>query len=574
MVSWQGSRDVLKRGFHASMLSSSVHHLTRGVQCRLLSALAPQAKDERKKMVILGSGWAACHTLKDLKPEALRQYDITMVSPNNYYVYTPMLPSVTVGTLEPRSIVEPVRNFVTAHEKAVPECSITFSEAEAIKVDPEKKVIKCVDASPVKPEESFLKEEDYEFDIPYDVLVLGVGATTNTFGTPGAVENCLFLKSIADALKIRSAVVDCFETATVAFTSSAPRSEIERLLSFVVVGAGPTGVEIAAELRDFILDNLRTAYPHFKEYEIKVQIVEMADKVLNTYDKAISEYTQQRFKRQDIEVLTRHQVKRVNETSIEVLDLVNQEQKTLPFGMCVWASGVRPTDISLDLAKSYGTRMLETDSWLRVRGAEGTIFALGDCAKITTPSMKAHAKELFDQADKNKDGQLSAEEFMTMMEAARSKFPHIEAYLGAVTTETLAMFHHNKSTVGGITPEIFEKAATEIDKEIKMLPPTAQVAAQQGAYLADLLSGVPYEKLGHADGFDPPFRYNHQGAMAYVGADRAVIESPIFGVSQGIFTMLMWRGAYWTKSVSIRCKILMGFDWAKTFFLGRDTSRL
>merc|ERR1719428_2657886 len=86
-------------------------------------------------MVILGSGWAACHTLKDLKPEALRQYDITMVSPNNYFLYTPMLPSVTVGTLEPRSIVEPLRNMIYKVQKKYPEANIKFCEAKALSVD-------------------------------------------------------------------------------------------------------------------------------------------------------------------------------------------------------------------------------------------------------------------------------------------------------------------------------------------------------------------------------------------------------------------------------------------------------
>jgi NADH:ubiquinone reductase (non-electrogenic) len=275
-------------------------------------------------MVILGSGWAACNTIQNLGTAALKEYDITVVSPNNYYVYTPMLPSVTVGTLEPRSIVEPVRNFISHHLKKVPEAKIVFTEAEATGIDVEARRVQCLDASPRTPVtlETARRTKKtwssslsgapvydtrntegsykYEFSIPYDVLVLGVGATTNTFGTPGAMEHCLFLKTVNDALQIRSAVMDCFETASVALAAKEQRSELDRLLSFVVVGAGPTGVEIAAELRDFVVDNLSSSYPHFKDYSIKVQIVEMGDKVLNTYDKAISTYTQKRFARNDI----------------------------------------------------------------------------------------------------------------------------------------------------------------------------------------------------------------------------------------------------------------------------------
>lgn len=605
-------------GANAIGLQSIRHKLATGGMCRYLSAAAAPEVAQKKKLVILGSGWAGCNLIQSLGPSALQQYDITMVSPNNYFVYTPMLPSVTVGTLEPRSIVEPVRNFIGAHLKKMPEAKMVFAEAEAIAVDPKTKKVKCLDTAlqtPVKFDKKKYRSSlsgakrfgspsadgakkfasslegarvakgidgtKYmnEFNIPYDVLVLGVGATTNTFGTPGAMDHCLFLKSIADAQQIRNQLMDCFETADVARTNKAPQKEIDRLLSFVVVGAGPTGVEVAAELRDFILDSLVKAYPQFKDSKIRVTIVEMGDKVLNTYDKAISEYTAQRFNRQDIEVLTKHQVKRVNETSIEVLDLASQEQKVIPFGMCVWASGVRPNDVSLDLAKSFGTRMLETDPFLRVRGSEGSIFALGDCAKISMPSMKAAAKQLFEQADTNKDGVLSEDEFVPMMEEARSTYPHMEAYLGAVSEETLRLLYDktdqkSSSTERGITPEAFEAALSEIDKEIKMLPPTAQVATQQGVYLGQLLTEVPYEKLAEAETVGKSFDYNHQGSMAYVGGDRAVIDSPLFGVSKGFLTMIMWRGAYWGKSVSLRCKVLMAFDWAKAYVLGRDTSRI
>jgi NADH dehydrogenase FAD-containing subunit len=267
----------------------------------------------------------------------------------------------------------------------------------------------------------------------------------------------------------------------------------------------------------------------------------------------------------------------VNESSIEVMDLKTQQPKTLPFGMCVWASGVRPNDVSLDLAKHFGTRMLEVDASLRVKGSGGSIFALGDCAKITVPSMKADVKELFEKADTNKDGILSEVEFMPMMEDAMNKYPQMENFLaGAVTKKKLRTLYRlnvskaKAAIMPGITPDMLEATLTEIDREIKMLPPTAQVAAQQGAYLGQVLSEVPYEALGHADGFDPHFKYNHQGSMAYVGNHKAVIDSPQLGNLKGVVTGVMWKGAYWAKSVSLRCKILMAFYWGRTHTVGRD----
>jgi len=356
--------------------------------------------------------------------------------------------------------------------------------------------------------------------------------------------------------------------------SGASQSEIDRLLSFVVVGAGPTGVEVAAEIRDFISEDMKKHWPQLEDQEIKIQIVEMGNRVLSTYDKSSSLYTQKVFDQTDIEVLIKHQVKKVNEDSIEVLDLQKQEQKILPFGMCVWASGVRPNDVSLDLAKHFGTRMLEVDAWLRVKGSKGSIFALGDCAKINVPIMKGDVKELFDQADANKDGILSEGEFVPMMENAINKYPQMENFLaGAVTKKKLRTLYRekvSKAIMPGITPGMLEATLTEIDQEIKMLPPTAQVAAQQGTYLGQVLSEVPYEELGHPEGFNPHFRYNHQGSMAYVGAHRAVIDSPQLGNLKGVVTGLMWKGAYWAKSLSLRAKIQMAFYWGKSQTVGRD----
>merc|ERR1719195_1789287 len=223
----------------------------------------------------------------------------------------------------------------------------------------------------------------------------------------------------------------------------------------------------------------------------------MSPKMLGTYDKLIQEYTRERFYKSDIEMFTEHQVKKVNPTSVEALDLKTGEMKTLEFGLCVWASGVRPNDVSLDLAKELGTRMLETDANLRVRGLEGSVFALGDCAKITMPSMRAVARTLFEKADVNKDGSLSLAEFKTMIEQSRREFPHLESYLGYESNDSIDAMYTRADTDGnfGVTLDEFEAALAEVDKELKTLPPTAQVASQQGQYLAKILNNMPYEDL-------------------------------------------------------------------------------
>lgn len=533
----------------------------------------------RPKMVILGVGWAAVNIIRNLDERALKRYNILVCSPTNHWVNTPLLPSVTVGTLGPRAIAEPIRRVISKHRRRVPDSWIKFNEVEATNVDTKQKKIlvktrghegRVGVRSVVTSMTSATIESERWID--YDVLICAVGATTNTFGTPGALEYCTFLKTIQDAMKIRTTLLDCFETAAV---GSVPEAEIDRLLSFVVVGAGPTGVEIAAEIRDFAKEDIAANYSGFMNRKIKITVVEMGESMLGTYDKIIQRTCQERFAKLDIDFLSKHQVKKVNATSVEVLDLEAKEMKTLPFGMCVWASGVRPSTVSLDIAKEVqGTRILEVDGNLRVRGAEGSIFALGDCAKITMPSMRASAQSLFDKADINKDGILSLKEFEMMMEQARKDFPHLEAYLGEASKASIAAMYKRSAAGGGISPEDFGAALSLVDREMKVLPPTAQVAQQQGEYLAKIINSVQYEDLAHTSGFEPAFEYNHQGSLAYIGGEHAAIESPLFGVKSGLLTYVLWKGIYFGRSVSMKMRLSLMFDWAKSWFLGRDTSRL
>lgn len=539
---------------------------------------------ERPKMLVLGTGWAAVNVIRNLDENALKRYNIMVVSPANHFVNTPLLPSVTVGTLEPRTIAEPIRNAIVSHRNAVPDAFIKFNEVSAVSIDESKKRVRVQTRSGsgtasshtvIQSMPSSTVAGDYWLD--YDVLVCAVGATSNTFGTPGATEYCTFLKTVQDSIKIRTTLLDCFETAAVYSTPVGPSSdeEVDRLLSFVVVGAGPTGVEIAAELRDFAKDDVLPRYSNFKQRKIKVTIVEMSDRMLGTYDKLIQQYARERFQKLDIEMMTEHRVTKVNEKSVEVVCVKTNEKKELPFGMCVWASGIKPVEISLDLAKRLqGSRMLEVDSNLRVRGAEGSIFALGDCAKITMPSMRQAAKDLFEKADVNKDGVLSKEEFQTMIERSRKEYPHLEAYLQEASSiagifETAG----GSSTKEGISPEMFEKALEKVDRSMKHLPPTAQVAQQQGEYLAKVLNKVPFENLGNEGGFTPPFEYNHMGSMAYLGGEHAAIDAPVIGVSSGLMTYIIWKGVYWGRGISNTMRINLALGWAKSWFLGRDTSR-
>lgn len=187
---------------------------------------AMKEQKHKPKLVILGTGWGSVALLKYLYAG---EYHVTVVSPENHFLFTPMLPSATVGTLELRSLVEPVRRIVQR-------INGHFIKASAEDVDFSEKLVEISSTG--------ANGEKEHFYLPYDKLVIGVGATTNPHGVKG-LENCHFLKGIGDARKIRNAVIHNLELACLPTTTDAER---RRLLSFVISGGGPTGVEFAAEL--------------------------------------------------------------------------------------------------------------------------------------------------------------------------------------------------------------------------------------------------------------------------------------------------------------------------------------
>lgn len=243
--------------------------------------------EPRKKVVILGSGWGAMSALSHLNPG---QFDVTIVSPRNYFLFSPILPSVTVGTVESRSIVEPVRKIILQHHSNK---EVVFHEAKCIEVIPTKKQVLCRDESGIVGLVS-------EFTLDYDILIYAIGATNNTFNTPGVHENCFFLKEMEDARSIRDTMIDLIESASI---PGQPAAERKRLLNFVIVGGGPSGVEFASELRDFLREDAPSIYPTVLD-DFSVTLVQSGDHILNSYDLQISKFTEEQFQKKESHINT------------------------------------------------------------------------------------------------------------------------------------------------------------------------------------------------------------------------------------------------------------------------------
>ncbi|GFZ48217.1 NADH:ubiquinone reductase (non-electrogenic) [Saitozyma sp. JCM 24511] len=461
-----------------------------------------EADSTKPTLVVLGSGWGATSFLKNLDTE---EYNVVVVSPRNYFLFTPLLPSVTVGTLEPRSIIQPTR-FISRHKKR----KVAVYEAEAQDVDPVKKTVTFQDLSDIQGEAGSVT-------IPYDYLVYAVGCENQTFGIKGVPEYACFLKELSDADKIRTKLLDCIETASF---KDQPESEIDRLMHMVVVGGGPTGVEYAGELHDFLIDDLKKWYPEIAD-RLKITLIEALPNVLPAFSKQLIQYTESTFKENKIDVLTRTMVKDVKEKSVVVQD-ANKEIKEIPYGLLVWATGNTSRTITRNLMAKLPQaqtqrRGLLVDDYMSMLGADG-VYALGDC---------------------------TATQYAPTAQAA--------------------------SQQGIYLAQTFNKLGNKakLEKELAQLraSPDAPTKAEQIEATLKKLNRV--SKLS-------PFHYSHQGSLAYIGSEKAIADLPIFSgnlASGGGAAYLFWRSAYLSNLYSVRNRTLVAFDWIKVKIFGRDVSR-
>lgn len=473
----------------------------------------PDPDPSKKTLVILGTGWGAVSLLKKLDTE---NYNVIVVSPRNYFLFTPLLPSCTTGTIEHRSIMEPIRNFLR-HKKA----AVKFYEAEATKIDYEKKVVYINDESEIKGEIS-------STEVPFDMLVVGVGAENATFGIPGVREHGLFLKEVGDAQAIRKRIMDCCETAT--FKDQKP-DEIKRLLHMVVVGGGPTGVEFAGELQDFFNSDLKKWIPDIKD-NFHVTLVEALPNVLPMFSKQLIDYTEKTFKEETITIRTKTMVKNVTDKYIEAESTGPDGKKQLeriPYGLLVWATGNALRPVVKDLmsqipAQKDSRRGLAVNEYLVVKGTEN-IWAVGDCAVANyAPTAQVASQEgnflarLFNQMAKTEE----IDQELKKLSEAQEKAP-------------------NKESRDKVFNEI-----KELQKRLRRV-----------------------KRMG-------PFEYSHQGSLAYIGSEKAVADiSWLTGnfATGGTLTYFFWRSAYLSMCFSTRNRILVVMDWIKAKMFGRDVSR-
>mmetsp|Transcript_32925 Transcript_32925/g.48697 ORF Transcript_32925/g.48697 Transcript_32925/m.48697 type:complete len:617 (-) Transcript_32925:1236-3086(-) len=483
-----------------------------------------ELEDRREKVVVLGTGWGAASFLKDIDTS---KYEVTVISPRNFFLFTPMLAGASVGTVEYRSITEPIREINRR---------VNFLEATATSIDPGTLSVTC---ESVVCDGNSCEIED--FVVNYDRLIVMIGAQTNTFGIPGVREHCCFLKQVDDARRVRSSIVNCFERANIPGMSEEARINN---LTFAVIGAGPTGIEFASELRDFIEQDGPKYYPKLLKY-VRIKVIEASKTILAPFEESLQKEAIKQLRRtisikdpdasnllpesfQLTELLLESSVKEVKAKSIEL-----NNGASIPYGLAVWAAGNGPLPLTLQLIDTLGEQQailqndargrIAIDPWLRVVGGNGKILALGDCSCNTACQLPATAQVASQQAE----------------------------YLAS-------LFNTNYNMMPKMEGNIFPPPTQDPEQPKSLSESIADFACQ----------GYDYAR---------PFQFLNLGILAYTGGGSALAQLSVDSANikgKGPLGNAVWRSVYLTKQVSWRNRFLVLNDWAKRQLFGRDITQV
>lgn len=442
-----------------------------------------------------------------------------------------MLASAAVGTVEYRSMTEAIRRSNPTIDN--------YIEGRAIGIDVENKEVEIQLTSLLTGVTPKRQENEPKFmKLKYDHLICAVGTQVRSSMVPGAQEYCLNLKTTQDSKLLRTAIGEALEYASrpdVRGNDPASVEERRRRVRFVIVGGGPTGVELAGEIKDFLKQVCKPrkgAYARLKD-DVSVILVHGGPDLLPQFDPELRPHALKSLQKVNVDVRLNTRTTEVGSTFVRLKekgeDTVEEE---IPCGLTVWAAGNEPAPFVSELLSKLpesaaGTAgRINVDQWLRCPTPTpetfGSILILGDVACLQTKPTDPNSA----------------------------------------------------------------------------LPQTAQVAGQQGAFAARLLnrrydlSMTPPRLAEDFDGFSklriwlfvrgleeaPEFTFLNLGLLAYVGGGEALTQVqigdvPLFNFA-GNVAFALWRSVYLVKQVATRNRALLTFDWAKSEIFGRDITRL
>jgi NADH dehydrogenase len=311
----------------------------------MLEEASVEVRGARSGVLILGGGFAGAYVAR-----LLGERGATIVSRENFMLYTPLLPEAASGTLEPRHTVVPLR--------------VMCPHAELLLGD--------VDDVDLEARAATIGTRDGERVVRFSELVIALGAIPRTVPVPGLADHALSFKSLQDAINLRNHVLSELEAADAEDDETSRREH----LSFVFVGAGYAGVEALAELSDLVDDALRY-YPRLRSTPRRWTLVDAAPKILPEIPRRLGEYAARELAERGVEIHVGTTLESLTDREAVLGNGTHISTRTL-----VWTAGVRANPLLRELGLPLDERgRVEVDEFLRVRGLDG-VWALGDCARV------------------------------------------------------------------------------------------------------------------------------------------------------------------------------------------------
>ncbi len=309
---------------------------------------------DKKRVLILGAGAAGIGTALEFKKSAtsVPGLEVALVDQRDYHSPLPFIWQVVSGSVEPGHISFPLHALLKQKTAVEPS---RFKQGRVQGIDVGRKVVSTDDG-----------------ELAWDYLVVALGSTTNFFGMADAEENSLVLKSVRDAVSIHNRILDNYEAAL----REGDEQRRRELLTFVVVGGGPSGIELVAAIQDFVRKTLIRKYPALTP-QVRVLLVEAQDALLSGMKAKMSELAIDRLRSRGIEVLLKTRITKVWSGGIQTAD-----GQTIPTRTVVWVAGVKPVAVveSLPFNKARGGRII-VNQHMEVPESPG-VYILGDCAYL------------------------------------------------------------------------------------------------------------------------------------------------------------------------------------------------
>jgi NADH dehydrogenase len=305
------------------------------------------------RIVIAGGGFAGLYAAMHFDKRLARRADVevTLISRENFILFTPMLHEVAAGDLYPGDIVNPLRRILR---------HVKFIDADVQAVDLNARCVHC---------KATVADRELEFE--FDHLLLTLGSETNFFNMDGVRDWSVTMKSLGDAALLRNRMVALLEEATVQSDDAARR----QLLTFVTAGGGFSGAETTGAVNDFVRENVRY-YPQLREELIRVVMVHPGNFILPELGEELGRYAEHKLRERKVEVMKGPRVANYDGVTVTLSD-----GTSIPAATLIWTAGVKPSPVIAQLPCEKVRGRLLVSEYLAVTGVPG-LWAAGDCAAV------------------------------------------------------------------------------------------------------------------------------------------------------------------------------------------------